>query len=285
MPWEIIGDCEGNPSEDRKWFSFVADMTTAYLRRVCGPEPDGCEISLKWSEHEMGDYAEMALLCDEGVPAPKNYLRRCEAALKTFNENVSWSKIEPWALDDRFDEIDQETWEEENSFPEDTDDFIVAQFAAEMAARLAVQPEVSPEVAELLNELNTALKRLPLPTRGVSAGFAVELRPSHFVHVSLSETTFRAKSNGYTSDAGVGSDSYTNFDYFAQAGGYSACEGEPLYDDAAAGLVEAAERITVEKSGELVSSWQRDVRPLPKKSDQQHLFDYAQENLFGAAGE
>lgn len=48
------------------------------LRRMFGPEPLGAKLQIVWSQHDFGNYAEVACYFDPDFPDAVNYAFRCE---------------------------------------------------------------------------------------------------------------------------------------------------------------------------------------------------------------
>lgn len=265
MAYETIGSPSGNLNKDREWSFFVMDATVAYLRHVCGPEPPGCEIAVKYFEHDLGEYADIVLWHDGDLPM--GYFNKCIAARCALEDHVSWSEIEPAALQDTFDDIEQEAWENENAFSDDeTNFYIVKRFAATLTNSVKECLEVPPEAKEILQSLHEAIDRLPRPTRGIDMALHVSTAPAQTFRVKLTESEFHVASSGYT-QSGAASDSYEDFDFGVQVSGLSWCEGgEPFYDEDVPELMNLCQAIGVSSDGEEVLNWKAEPaaeQPVP----------------------
>ncbi len=48
------------------------------LREKFGPEPEGAWLSVKWSPHDFGEYAEVVCYYNTDIPESVEYAQRCE---------------------------------------------------------------------------------------------------------------------------------------------------------------------------------------------------------------
>ena len=53
------------------------------IRRVCGPEPPGARLRIKWELHDFGRYAEVVCEFDDDVPEAVDYAYRVEEEAPT----------------------------------------------------------------------------------------------------------------------------------------------------------------------------------------------------------
>lgn len=109
MPWEHIGSCGGGRlPQDQEWVICELEMGIRYLRFACGEPPKGCELGVMWHEHDICDYPSIGVYWDVGdaasLDAPWEYIEKCQIALETFDEAVSWSEIDPERVEERLAE-------------------------------------------------------------------------------------------------------------------------------------------------------------------------------------
>jgi hypothetical protein len=49
------------------------------LRKTFGPEPDGAQLSIKWFDHDFGQYCEVVCYFNAESAESVEYAQRCEA--------------------------------------------------------------------------------------------------------------------------------------------------------------------------------------------------------------
>ena len=49
------------------------------IRKVVGKEPNGVKLRVKWSDHDLGRYAEVVCEFDDKYPEAVDYALRCES--------------------------------------------------------------------------------------------------------------------------------------------------------------------------------------------------------------
>jgi hypothetical protein len=106
MPSERIGDCGGAQYPDKEWITAELDLGISYIRHACGEPPPGYQLDIVWHEHEVGEYAEIAITWDGFGDAPWDYIRRAENALSRFDDAVAWSELAPEPDEEPDDEDD-----------------------------------------------------------------------------------------------------------------------------------------------------------------------------------
>jgi hypothetical protein len=89
MPWESIGSTNtGEMPGDESWILWSLEVALQYVSLVCGEPTGGTRLKIMWHEHDLGTYPSLGVYY-EGDP-PWDYINRCEAALTTLNNSVSW---------------------------------------------------------------------------------------------------------------------------------------------------------------------------------------------------
>jgi len=91
MPSEEIGTCGYAQWPDRKLIAVELEFGIACLRPHCGPEPPGTSIELEWHDHEIGAYATISLVWEQGSLFDEHweYIERCSKALASSSTSVS----------------------------------------------------------------------------------------------------------------------------------------------------------------------------------------------------
>lgn len=121
MPWVEIGSCGWGqlPGElDRVLMELSLGMT--YLHHVCGDPPGGSELGIMWCEHELGEYPLIGLCYPGPGEPPWEYINNCEHALGIFDDAVDWGRLDPYSVQQGFEELPSDDDEEEE--PDDEDD-------------------------------------------------------------------------------------------------------------------------------------------------------------------
>lgn len=75
------------------------DLAQTFLAYVLGEPPTGVRIGIRYREHELGAYPMLAVVWEEGMPEPWNFIRRAENALTEFDGAVDWSRLHPSRFD------------------------------------------------------------------------------------------------------------------------------------------------------------------------------------------
>jgi hypothetical protein len=57
------------------------------LRQKFGPEPEGARLSVKWCDHDFGQYCEVVCYYNTDIPSSVAYAYICEAHLPATWEN------------------------------------------------------------------------------------------------------------------------------------------------------------------------------------------------------
>jgi hypothetical protein len=109
MPWEHVAGCgDAQMPHEREWLICQLEMGICYLQCVCGEPPKGYQLDVMWHEQDSGDYPTIGICWDVGeagsFDAPWGYVERCRLALEVFDEAVSWSEINPLAIQERINE-------------------------------------------------------------------------------------------------------------------------------------------------------------------------------------
>ena len=94
MGTEQIGSVAGDwePGSDLDWAFEIAQ---SFLAAALGDPPTGVRIDVVWSDHDLGSYPSLAVLWEDLVPEPTEFIRRAEGALNAFSDAIDWYRIRP----------------------------------------------------------------------------------------------------------------------------------------------------------------------------------------------
>jgi hypothetical protein len=91
MPSESIG-CVGSAQwPDQRGIELELEIAIAFLRALCGPEPDGCSLEIIWHDHDSGQWANIELTWNEGEHW--RYVSSCQTVLDRLDDCASWSEL------------------------------------------------------------------------------------------------------------------------------------------------------------------------------------------------
>ena len=104
--WEQIGEFgDGQIPHETDWIVACYEFAIAWLKRVLGEPPKGCELGLMWHTYEsvsggVMSYPTLGLKMDGGT-ADWEYYHKCEAALPILQYAIEWGDIDPDAVEDQ----------------------------------------------------------------------------------------------------------------------------------------------------------------------------------------
>ncbi len=114
-----------------------------------------------------------------------------------------------------------------------SEDLQAVQVAIDVARRLMHHPETNPEYMPAITKALDALRRLPEPTPGCDCGFGIHYRAGDrefserkYMSFSISEAAFEISMGGSVYEAGIGSDSYDEGNWYFEDSGYARRECE-----------------------------------------------------------
>lgn len=96
MAWEFVGNVGGEHASDESWTLCQLELALVYLRHVCGEPSDPMKLGIGWDETDYGSAPFVGVW--EGLHDGGEYRSRCEIALQTFSDAVSWPNLSPTAV-------------------------------------------------------------------------------------------------------------------------------------------------------------------------------------------
>lgn len=58
------------------------------IRRVVGPEPEGCYLTIKSFPHDFGSYREVCVVYDDDEESHNDYVLKCESCCSTWDDEA-----------------------------------------------------------------------------------------------------------------------------------------------------------------------------------------------------
>ena len=80
-------------------------MAESFLAAALGDPPPGVSVETVWQDHDLGSYPSLAVIWDEFVEEPWNFIQRAEHALSEFDAAIDWRRIRPsndWGSEPEF---------------------------------------------------------------------------------------------------------------------------------------------------------------------------------------
>lgn len=84
MPTELIGEV-ATSCASRERIRAEAKRAIRHLKKVCGRPPVEMELTIRWTEHELGPYPIIVLEWEDAMRgAPGEYIEKCQEALDEY---------------------------------------------------------------------------------------------------------------------------------------------------------------------------------------------------------